>query len=188
MSSSHPELGPILLAHARSAIASRLGLDSPAAPEHPALHQPGATFITIMHKGQLHGCIGHLEAVLPLGTDIWENAQAAAFRDPRFAPITAREWPDILVEVSVLGPSTYVHCPTEEDCLRQIVPFKDGVTLTSGSRHATFLPQVWEQIPDPQEFVEHLLRKAGLPVGVWPSDMQLGRYRVEKYQESQTAR
>ncbi len=184
MPSPHPELGPILLTHARAAIATRLGLASPPAPEHSALHKPGASFVTLMLLGQLRGCIGHLDATRPLGVDVWENAQTAAFRDPRFPPLSAAEWPDVQVEVSVLGNSSYVHCPTEEDCLRQIVPFSDGVTLTSGSRHATFLPQVWEQLPDPQEFVEHLLRKAGLPVGVWPSDMQLGRYQVDKYQET----
>lgn len=175
------ELGPILLAHARAAIAAYLGQTTSDLPDHPALHEPGACFVTLTRHQQLRGCIGHLEAVQPLGIDIRENAQAAAFRDPRFMPLTASEWVDTQVEISVLGPRTYSHCPTEEDCLRQIVPFEDGVILMSGSRHATFLPQVWEQLPEPQEFIEHLLRKAGLPVGVWPSDMQVGRYQVQKF-------
>lgn len=183
-SEATPDLGPQLLALARAAIAAQLGLPAPATPDHPALHAPGASFVTLTHKGQLRGCIGHLAPVQNLGADIHENALAAAFHDPRFAPVKAAEWPEISVEVSVLGPATFSHCPTEEDCLRQIVPFKDGVILTSGSRRATFLPQVWEQLPDPQEFIAHLLQKAGLPVALWPSDMQLGRYQVQKFKES----
>lgn len=175
--------GPLLLAHARAAIAAQLGLPVPSAPDHPALHKPGASFVTLTRQGQLRGCIGHLAPVQTLGADVHENALAAAFRDPRFPPVKAAEWPEIAIEVSVLGPATFTHCPTEEDCLRQIVPFEDGVILISGSRRATFLPQVWEQLPDPQEFIAHLLQKAGLPVALWPSDMQLGRYQVQKFKE-----
>lgn len=178
------ELGATLLAQARAAIATHLGLHAPVVPDHPALHAPGASFVTLTRQGQLRGCIGHLEPVQALGPDVRENALAAAFRDPRFAPLSAAEWPGLSVEVSVLGPATFTHCPTEEDCLRQVVPFEDGVILTSGSRCATFLPQVWEQLPEPQDFIAHLLQKAGLPVALWPSDMQLGRYRVEKFKEA----
>jgi AmmeMemoRadiSam system protein A len=173
------ELGPILLAHARAAIATQLGLPAPETIDHPALHEPGASFVTLTRQGQLRGCIGHLKPVQPLGRDIHENALAAAFHDPRFAPIKAAEWPDIKIEVSLLGPTTFSHCPTEEDCLRQIVPFKDGVILISGSRHATFLPQVWEQLPDPQEFLTHLLQKTGCQWLCGPQTCSLGaiRYR-----------
>lgn len=178
------DLGSLLLAQARAAIGMQLGLRVPQLPDHPALHEPGASFVTLTHNGRLRGCIGHLAPVQELGADIRENAQAAAFHDPRFAPVTAAEWSEISVEVSVLGPATFSHCPTEEDCLRQIVPFEDGVIVISGSRHATFLPQVWEQLPDPQEFIAQLLQKAGLPVALWPSDLQLGRYQVQKFKES----
>jgi uncharacterized protein len=178
-----PDFGKSLLTHARTAIATRLDLPAPPTVDHPALHAPGASFVTLTRHGQLRGCIGHLHPIQALGPDVRENAIAAAFHDPRFIPLTAAEWPDLSIEVSVLGPSVFSPCPTEEDCLRQIVPFQDGVILASSSRHATFLPQVWEQLPDPQDFIAHLLQKAGLPVTLWPSDMQLGRYQVAKYKE-----
>ena len=174
-------LGPALLAQARIAIAARLGLTHDKAPDHPALHQAGACFVTLTRTEQLRGCIGQLEPIQPLGEDVRQNAVAAAFHDPRFRPMSREEWPEITVEVSVLGPVSFTPCPTEEDCLRQIEPFEDGVILASGRRRATFLPQVWEQLPDPAQFIEHLLLKAGLPVSVWPADMQLGRYQVAKY-------
>lgn len=180
-SAQQDTLGPTLLAHARAAIASHLGLAAVEAPDHPALHEPGASFVTLTRNGQLRGCIGQLEPTRALGQDVEQNAIAAAFRDPRFAPVSASEWPEIAVEVSLLGPVSYTPCPTEEDCLRQITPFEDGVILSSSVRRATFLPQVWEQLPDPAQFIAHLLMKAGLPVGVWPADMRLGRYRVTKY-------
>lgn len=178
-----PEIGALLLAHARAAIATRLGQSAPPAADHPALHETRATFVTLTRHGQLRGCIGHLQAMQELGRDVRSNALAAAFEDPRFAPVSVAEWPTIRVEVSVLGPTTFSNCPTEEDCLRQIVPFEDGVILASGARSATFLPQVWDELPDPQEFIAHLLHKAGLPVTLWPADMRLGRYHVEKFQE-----
>lgn len=179
-----PQLGAILLAQARAAIAGQLALPVAEATEHPALEQPGASFVTLTRQGQLRGCIGQLQPVKSLGADVRSNAVAAAFNDPRFTPLTASEWPSVRIEVSVLGPVNFVHCPTEEDCLRQLTPFQDGVILVSGSRRATFLPQVWEQLPDPQEFIEHLLQKAGLPVELWPADMELGLYRVAKYKEA----
>ncbi|PLK47272.1 AmmeMemoRadiSam system protein A [Uliginosibacterium sp. TH139] len=181
---SDAALGPLLLAQARAAIAGTLGLKAAEPGDHPALHELGASFVTLTREGLLRGCIGQLQPVKALGPDVADNARAAAFRDPRFAPLTAEEWPDLQIEVSVLGPVSFVHCPTEEDCLRQLTPFKDGVILASGARRATFLPQVWEQLPDPQDFIRQLLQKAGLPVDLWPADMQLGRYRVTKYKEA----
>ncbi len=177
-------LGPVLIALARHAIATRLGLDAPPPREHPALATPGASFVTLTAGGALRGCIGQLEAVRALGEDVRANALAAAFADPRFMPLTVAEWPAIRVEVSVLGAVEFLACPTEEDCLRLITPGVDGVVLASGRRRATFLPQVWAQLPDPQEFIEHLLRKAGLPVGGWPADMELGLYHVDEYREA----
>lgn len=179
-----PQLGPLLLAHARAAIAEKLGLDAAEPADHPALQQPGASFVTLSRHGRLRGCIGQLRPVQPLGADVRANALAAAFRDPRFPPLRPEEWADLRIEVSVLGPVSFVPCPTVEDCLRQLTPFQDGVILASGARHATFLPQVWEQLPEPAEFIAHLLQKAGLPVELWPADMELGRYRVACYKEA----
>jgi uncharacterized protein len=177
------ELGSILLAHARAAIELKLGLPVHETHDHPSLHAPGASFVTLIQHGTLRGCIGHLQPIQPLGKDVHDNAQAAAFRDPRFMPVEIDEWPDIKIEVSVLGPTTFTRCPTEEDCLRQIVPRQDGVILVSGARQATFLPQVWEHFHEPQEFIAHLMQKAGLPVSLWPSDMQVGRYQVQLFKD-----
>lgn len=179
-----PQLGAILLSQARAAIAAQLALPVVKAVDHPLLQQSGASFVTLTRQGQLRGCIGQLQASKPLGADVQSNAVAAAFHDPRFPPLTASEWPAVRIEVSVLGPVSFFHCPTEEDCLRRLTPFQDGVILVSGSRRATFLPQVWEQLPEPQEFIAHLLQKAGLPVELWPADMELGLYRVTKYREA----
>ena len=174
-------LGPVLLSLSRAAISEKLGLEPEKTPDHAALHRPGASFVTLTKNGQLRGCIGQLEAIQDLGKDVRQNAIAAAFHDPRFRPVTLEEWPLIEIEVSVLGPVSFTPCPTEKDCLRQIKPFEDGVILSSGLRRATFLPQVWDQLPESRQFIEHLLLKAGLPVDAWPSDMKLGRYRVTKY-------
>lgn len=176
-------LGPVLIALARHAIAMRLGLNEPPPGEHLALAAPGASFVTLTAGGALRGCIGQLEAIRPLGEDVRANALAAAFADPRFRPLAVVEWPAVRVDVSVLGAVEYLACPTQEDCLRLITPGVDGVILASGRRHATFLPQVWAQLPDPQDFIEQLLRKAGLPAGGWPADMELGLYHVDEYRE-----
>jgi len=179
--SAYPELGDALLSHARASIAEHLGLQAESKLDHPALHETGASFVTLSKNGLLRGCMGQLEARRQLGLDVSHNAIAAAFQDPRFPPVSGTEWPELAVEVSVLGPVQYAYCPTEEDCLRQIVPFEDGVILSSGFRRATFLPQVWEQLPDPQQFIAHLLAKAGFPADGWPADMSLGRYQISKY-------
>ncbi|WP_018605628.1 AmmeMemoRadiSam system protein A [Uliginosibacterium gangwonense] len=181
MADTTPSLGPVLLAHARTAIAGRLKQAADSAPDHPALHAPGASFVTLSLKGCLRGCIGQLEPVRSLGEDVRQNAIAAAFHDPRFLPLSLDEWPHIELEVSVLGPVQYTACPSLAKCLEQIVPFEDGVILASGVHRATFLPQVWEQLPEPEQFLAHLLTKAGLAAGTWPANMKLGRYRVAHY-------
>lgn len=175
------ELGDALLACAREAIASRLSIAVAAAPAHDALDQPGACFVTLTLKGRLRGCIGSLEARRSVREDVHANAQAAAFRDPRFAPLTAAEWPHLALEVSVLGPAQYRLCPSEASAVAWLRPGTDGVILAHGAHHATFLPQVWSQLPDPHEFLHELRRKAGLPTQIWLTDMQVGRYAVEKF-------
>ncbi|MEC5399510.1 AmmeMemoRadiSam system protein A [Uliginosibacterium sp. H1] len=177
-----PALGTTLLALARNAIAERLALPQMAVDAGlPALQQRGATFVTLQRAGALRGCIGQLQASRPLLRDVQENARAAAFRDPRFPPLTAAEWPGLEVEVSLLGDADIQPCPTREEALQRIVAGQDGIILSGGCRSATFLPQVWEQLPEPQRFLDQLLLKAGLRN--WPDDMLLGRYRVEKFSE-----
>lgn len=178
-----PDLGNTLLALARNAIADHFGQAAVDVADRPELHQPGATFVTLTRHGQLRGCIGSLEAWRPLGQDIRDNALAAAFRDPRFAPLTAGELPSIRVEVSLLTPPEPMTFADEADALAQLRPDIDGVILTAGRRRATFLPQVWEQLPAPAGFITHLKQKAGLPADYWGPDIRLERYAVRKWKE-----
>ena len=177
------DLGTSLLRRARNAIAGRLGLPPQPEASHPELAVPGATFVTLMLDGALRGCIGSLEAHRDLGTDVRENAVAAAFRDPRFSPLEEREFPRIRVEVSLLTPAQPMQFSDEADALRQLRPGVDGVILEAGRHRATFLPQVWEQLPDPVRFMAQLKQKAGLAPGYWSPEVRLSRYQVNKWKE-----
>lgn len=178
------ELGPVLLQLARAAIAQRFGHAVPAIADLPELHRPGATFVTLTQHGQLRGCIGSLEAWRPLRTDVQENARGAAFRDPRFEPLREDELLQTRVEVSLLTPAELMDCRDESDALGQLRPNIDGVIFTAGHHRSTFLPQVWEQLPDPSEFMAHLKQKAGLAVDYWGPNVQLERYGVKKWKEA----
>lgn len=175
--------GKILLTLARHAIADELGIERAADPQHATLLQPGATFVTLTENGQLRGCIGTLEAHRPLGEDVRANARAAAFRDPRFAPLSRDEFTKVRVEVSLLTPAQEMSFTDEEDALRQLHPGIDGVILVAGQRRATFLPQVWESLSEPRQFMAELKYKAGLPSGYWNNDVKLSRYTVQKWKE-----
>lgn len=180
-----PELGTALLQLARAAIADRFGLaTATAAVDLPELHKLGATFVTLTQQGELRGCIGSLEAWRPLLIDVQENACAAAFRDPRFAPLKEEELPITRVEVSLLTPAEPMQFRDEADALAQLRPAIDGVILTAGRHRATFLPQVWEELPEPYDFMAHLKRKAGLPANYWRDDVRLERYSVMKWKET----
>ncbi|NTV71891.1 MAG: AmmeMemoRadiSam system protein A [Azonexaceae bacterium] len=179
-----PDLGTTLLTLARSAISAHFGLAKKPADDCPELHKPGATFVTLTQHGDLRGCIGSLEAWRPLTQDVQENALAAAFRDPRFEPLTADELPVTRVEVSLLTPPEPIFFTSEADALAQLRPGIDGVIFTAGHRRSTFLPQVWEQLPGPASFMAHLKQKAGLPANYWGSDVHLERYNVKKWKEA----
>ncbi len=180
-------LGKTLLSLARGAIAARFGGAATAAagdePGTTELSAPGATFVTLTQQGRLRGCIGSLEAWRPLAEDVRENACAAAFRDPRFAPLSAAELPATRVEVSLLSPPSPLPFSTEAEALAKLRPGIDGVILEYAGRRATFLPQVWEQLPEPQQFMAHLKQKAGLPADFRDPEMKLSIYRVEKWKE-----
>jgi AmmeMemoRadiSam system protein A len=178
------EKGLTLLKLARSGIASELGHDA-SFPAHAGwLAEPGASFVTLTRQGELRGCIGTLEAHRPLGLDVRENAVAAAFRDPRFMPLTRMEFDEIRVEVSVLSPSEVLVVVSEEHALATLRPNVDGVVFEYRHYRSTFLPQVWEQLPEPAEFMAHLKRKAGLPMDFWAEEVRLSRYTVSKWKES----
>ncbi|MBH9552042.1 AmmeMemoRadiSam system protein B [Inhella gelatinilytica] len=174
-------LGRALLTQARHQIARALGQPSAPPTDHPALAQPGAVFVTLTRQGRLRGCIGSLVATRALGEDVRQHARNAAFKDPRFPPLTAAEWPDTEVEISLLAPPEPFPVADEADACARLQPGVDGVILSWGPHRSTFLPQVWEQIPNPREFLAALKRKAGLAPDFWAPDLQLQRYRVRKF-------
>ena len=178
------EKGTTLLKLARNEIASKLG--QPAAKPIKAawLQEPGASFVTLTRQGELRGCIGTLEAHRPLGVDVRENALAAAFRDPRFMPLTRGEFDEISVEVSLLSPTEPIEVKGEAAALAVLRPHVDGVVFEYGHYRSTFLPQVWEQLPEPAEFLAHLKRKAGLSMDFWAEQVRLSRYTVSKWKEA----
>ncbi|MDR1808711.1 MAG: AmmeMemoRadiSam system protein A [Propionibacteriaceae bacterium] len=187
MSELPPEAGTTLTRLARQAIARRLGLADGSAdePQRPPdwLLADGATFVTLTIDGDLRGCIGSLQAYQPLGDDVAQNAQSAAFRDPRFPPLTRAEFNRVAIEVSVLAPPQPMTFTSEQDALDQLRPGVDGVILVAGGHRATFLPQVWEDLPDKRLFLAHLKRKAGLRPDFWDDSVRLDRYGVTAFHE-----
>jgi AmmeMemoRadiSam system protein A len=181
---SSPEIvsGVSLCAVARDAIA--FGVRERRAPsvdplDHPPeLREPGAAFVTIRCRGELRGCTGSLEASLPLVCDVARNAWRAAFADPRFRPLGAEELDVLEIHVSVLGPLEPLPARSETELLAALRPRIDGLVLREGAKGATFLPAVWESLPEPRDFLEHLLVKAGLPRGYWSDSLRFQRYTV----------
>lgn len=143
-----------------------------------ALVQHGASFVTLNCDAQLRGCIGTLEAYQPLLLDVAENAWSAAFRDPRFSPLTDSEYSRTEIHISVLTPATPMTFSSEQNLVEQLQPQIDGLILSLGRQRGTFLPSVWESLPDSRDFLQHLKRKAGLPADFWSSDIQIERYHT----------
>lgn len=155
--------------------------------DHPALEQPGACFVTLHRHGELRGCIGSLEAHRPLINDVAENAYAAAFRDPRFLPLQASELDDLVLDVSVLSRPEPIEFSDEQDLLDQIRPGIDGLIIEELPRRGTFLPSVWEGLPDKRDFLRHLKIKAGLPADYWSDSINVWRYATEIFGDSTAA-
>ena len=181
------ELGRALLASARHAIAGELALPADEPPAHAALSRPGATFVTLFWRGELRGCIGSLQATRELGVDVRENARAAAFQDPRFAPLSAAEYAATSVEVSLLSATESLRFDSESELRARLRPGVDGVTLELDARRATFLPQVWEVLPEPRDFLAALKHKAGFPVDFWSPRLNVALYQVTKWKEHDSA-
>jgi hypothetical protein len=154
-------------------------LDIDVTDFEPTLRQKCACFVTLNRLGNLRGCIGHLEAVQALMTDVAENAFAAAFRDPRFPPLKAEELAQLDLHISILTPAEPLTFDSEQDLLRQLQPGVDGLILQDGLHRGTFLPSVWEQLPEPEQFLSHLKRKAGLPVDYWSASLKVFSYTSE---------
>ena len=153
--------------------------------EYPQLKEPGAAFVTINKRpnDQLRGCIGSLTAYRPLYKDIISNAQSAALHDPRFPPLTPEELKDIKIEVSVLSEPKPLNYADKEDLKKKIIPYKDGVILKLDNHQATYLPQVWEQLPNFDHFFSSLCQKAGLPSNCLDQHPDISVYHVTKYEE-----
>ena len=154
---------------------------------HRDLKAVRASFVTLQRQGQLRGCIGHLEAVQPLVVDVAENAFAAAFRDPRFAPLGAEEWPEVHIQLSILTPPEPLLFRDEADLLGQIQPGEDGLILQDGPNRGTFLPSVWDSLPDAHEFLTHLKLTAGLAANHWSGHVEVYRYHTESFGDTELA-
>jgi AmmeMemoRadiSam system protein A len=179
------DLGRQLIAVARHAIAAEFRTASVAPITDGALSAPGATFVTLFCRGDLRGCIGSLKATRPVGIDVRENAFAAAFRDPRFAPLTVPEFDATSIEVSLLSRAESVCFGAEAELWSRLRPGVDGVTLEIGDHRATFLPQVWDSLPEPRAFLAALKDKAGLPADFWSPLLNVALYQVTKWKESE---
>ena len=177
------ERGKILLPIARAAISRALDVPHAADETAPWLVEHGACFVTLTQYGELRGCIGTLQAHRPLLADVKSNAVSAARHDPRFLPLSVEELDITTVEISLLSPTSPMEVRDEADALAQIRPNVDGIVFEFGSYRSTFLPQVWEQLPQPRQFMAHLRRKAGLPDDFWEEGVKLSRYTVTKWSE-----
>lgn len=151
----------------------------------PSLREHGASFVTLTMNGQLRGCIGALEARQSLAEDVREHAVAAALEDPRFPPVSEDELSGINIEVSRLTRPVPLQYKDADDLLSKLRPHVDGVILSEGFRRATFLPQVWEKIPDPSAFLDNLCYKMGANPTAWRArHLEVLTYQVEEFYES----
>jgi AmmeMemoRadiSam system protein A len=175
------ERGSVLVAIAREAIGEALGVGILRERGEPWLAHPAATFVTLRLGESLRGCIGSIDPRRALGDDVAANAHAAAFSDPRFEPLTVQEFEVVRIEVSLLSPRTPLAAQSEAEAVAVLRPGVDGVYLEYQGQSATFLPQVWETLPDPIDFLAALRGKARLPARFWDPAIRLTRYTVEKF-------
>lgn len=179
-----PAEGAVLAGLAAATVRHRLLGAEPALapPGDPVLAERGASFVTLERRGRLLGCIGSLQPVRPLFLDVARNA-ARAMRDPRLPPVSADDWPELDVEVSVLTPAEPLAVAGRAELLAALRPGIDGLVLTDGVRRSTFLPAVWAKIADPAVFVDRLLVKGGWPAGGWPAGLAASRYRTVEFHD-----
>jgi AmmeMemoRadiSam system protein A len=150
----------------------------------PAFNEKRGTFVTLTIEGSLRGCIGHIIPQETLIEGVRINAINAAFKDPRFRPVSPKEWERVKIEVSILTDPAPLEYSDAEDLLRKLRPGVDGVILKKGFHQATFLPQVWEQLPEPEEFLMHLCFKAGLDENEWKKgELDISTYQVQAFHE-----
>lgn len=150
----------------------------------PELREYGASFVTLTQHGELRGCIGALEAYQSLAEDVAEHAVAAGMQDYRFPPVRPCELAEIKIEISRLTPPENLEYLDDQDLLLKLCPGVDGVVLQDGWRRSTFLPQVWEKLPDPKQFLSHLCQKMGAASNTWQQKkLQVFIYQVEEFRE-----
>lgn len=173
----------ILLKTAHDAIAYGIGHNANMPVDlslyHASLLETGACFVTLHLNNNLRGCIGSLQAHQPLIVDVANNAFNAAFRDPRFKPVTNLEFINLQLEISVLSKPTSMYFSSEDNLLQQLRPGIDGLILKDQGHRGTFLPSVWQQFPDPKTFLSHLKNKSGLEATYWSNTLTIERYTAE---------
>lgn len=187
LSSTHRQL---LLEWARLSLSEATATGGTIAVRPESVPEPlranRGCFVTLTQRDRLRGCIGHIFAQEPLYAAVISNARAAALRDPRFAPVTAAEARDLRIEVSVLTEPVPLAFSSPEDLLSKLRPGRDGVVFIAGQRSSTYLPQVWEQLPDKVDFMNSLAEKAGLPANTWRRPgVRILTYQVEAFHESE---
>jgi AmmeMemoRadiSam system protein A len=180
----HTEAAATLLPIARASIAAQLGKAHASDESAAWLRAPGASFITLNLDKKLRGCIGSLKPHRPMLDDVKANALAAAFKDPRFKPLTAAEYEHIEVEISLLSALTALHFADETSALAQLKPRVHGVIFEYGHHRSTYLPQVWDTFTDPAMFLATLKQKAGLPPNFWEAGVKIHTYTVAKLRET----
>lgn len=184
-----PNDGELLIKVARDAIEKKLFGESKQKLDETELkkekfNQKKGVFVTLEKRNQLRGCIGHIIPLVPLIQGVRENAINAAFKDPRFPPLSPEEYPLIKVEISILTEPHPLTFKDYQDLLEKLIPNKHGVILKKGIYQSTFLPQVWEQLPDKKDFLSHLAMKAGLSPSAWmDKDIEVLTYEVQKFEE-----
>ena len=146
-----------------------------------SVNQPGASFVTLFYRGSLRGCIGSIEAHRPLAQDVASNAYAAAFRDHRFDPVNETIVDDLSLHIAVLTTPEPLSCACEQELITRLHPGQDGLIIEDDTHRATFLPSVWESLPNPERFVAELKRKAGLSPDYWSESVRCFRYRTERF-------
>lgn len=190
----NPQHGKLLLRLARETIREKLGLPprGGGVAEIEGLlgddifKNHRASFVTLTIDGQLRGCIGSLTATEPVAQNIKKNAINAAFHDPRFQPLSAAEFEQVHIDISILSEPKGLDYSDPNQLLKKLRPGVDGVILRKGPASSTFLPQVWEQLPEPRQFLSHLCMKAGLPAKAWQSaDLDIQTYEVQYFKEDE---
>jgi AmmeMemoRadiSam system protein A len=167
----------------RHALATGRRADPDPAGLPAELHEPGASFVTLTERGELQGCIGSMLPVRPLWLDVARNALAAAFDDPRMPPLTVAQFPRTSIEISVLSALEPLEVADRADLLARIRPGVDGLLVSATGARGTFLPSVWEELPEPTAFLDALWRKAGLRPGSWPAGLRVERYTTRSFED-----